>query len=79
MIWTFILGVMLGASVGVMITCLCVIAKRSDERAARMVNRSDKYAVKQSEDDLDTSIEDFGGWFVALFIVALIIMFVLLL
>lgn len=58
MIWIFILGFMLGASVGVMITCLCVIAKRSDERAARMVNRSDKYAVKQSEDDLDTFIED---------------------
>lgn len=40
MIWTFILGVMLGASVGVMITCLCVITKQSDERAERMLNRS---------------------------------------
>ena len=40
MIWTFILGVMLGASVGVMITCLCVIVKRADERSARMLNGS---------------------------------------
>lgn len=40
MIWTFILGVMLGASVGVMIACLCGIAKRADERSARMLNRS---------------------------------------
>ncbi|WP_420906945.1 DUF3789 domain-containing protein [Veillonella caviae] len=40
MIWIFILGVMLGSSIGVMITCLCVLAKRADERSARMLNRS---------------------------------------
>lgn len=40
MILIFILGVMLGSSIGVMITCLCVIAKQSDERAERMLNRS---------------------------------------
>ncbi|MCI6407299.1 MAG: hypothetical protein MR796_04920 [Veillonella caviae] len=34
-----------------MITCLCVIAKQSDERAERMLNRS-------NGDDSDTFIED---------------------
>ncbi|MDY5408387.1 DUF3789 domain-containing protein [Veillonella caviae] len=72
MILIFILGVMLGSSIGVMITCLCVIAKQSDERAERMLNRS-------NGDDSDTFIEDVGGWLVALFTVALIIMFCLLL
>lgn len=78
MIWIFILGVMLGSSIGVMITCLCGIAKRADERSARMLNGSN-HTVKQNGDDSDTFIEDIGGWLVALFIVALIIMFILLL
>lgn len=78
MILIFILGVMLGSSIGVMITCLCGIAKQSDERAERMLNGSN-HAVKQNGDDSDASIEDVGGWLVALFIVALIIMFILLL
>lgn len=78
MIWTFILGALLGSSIGVMITCLCVLAKQSDERAERMLNGSN-HVVKQNGDDSDTFIEDVGGWLVALFIVALIIMFVLLL
>ena len=46
MIWIFLLGAMFGACIGVMITCLCGIAKRADERSARMLNGSDKYAVK---------------------------------
>lgn len=78
MIWTFILGALLGSSIGVMITCLCVIAKQSDERAERMLNGSN-HDVKQNGDDSDTFIEDVGGWLVALFIAALIIMFCLLL
>lgn len=45
---------------------------------ARMLNSSNN-AVKQNGDDSDTFIEDVGGWLVALFIVALIIMFILLL
>lgn len=43
MFFVFILGALLGSSIGVMITCLCVIAKQSDERAERMLkmlNRS---------------------------------------
>lgn len=43
MIWTFILGAMLGASIGVVAVSLCVIAKRADECAERMLkmlNRS---------------------------------------
>ena len=78
MIWTFILGALLGASIGVVAVSLCVIAKQSDERAERMLNGSN-HAVKQNGDDSDASIEDVGGWLVALFIVALIIMFILLL
>lgn len=78
MIWTFILGALLGASIGVVAVSLCVIAKQSDERAERMLNGSN-HAVKQNGDDSDTFIEDVGGWLVALFIVALIIMFILLL
>ena len=78
MIWIFLLGALLGSSIGVMITCLCGIAKQSDERAERMLNGSN-HAVKQNGDDSDASIEDVGGWLVALFIVALIIMFILLL
>lgn len=57
MFFVFILGVMLGASVGVIITCLCVIAKQSDERAERMLNGSN-HVVKQNGDDSDTFIED---------------------
>lgn len=57
MIWTFILGALLGSSIGVMITCLCVIAKQSDERAERMLNGSN-HVVKQNGDDSDTFIED---------------------
>lgn len=78
MIWIFLLGALLGSSIGVMITCLCGIAKQSDERAERMLNGSNN-AVKQNGDDSDTFIEDVGGWLVALCIVALIIMFCLLL
>ena len=78
MIWIFILGAMLGSVIGVMITGLCGIAKRADERSAQMLNGSNN-AVKQNGDDSDASIEDVGGWLVALFIVALIIMFILLL
>lgn len=78
MIWIFLLGALLGASIGVVAVSLCVIAKRADERAERMLNRSNN-AVKQNGDDSDTFIEDVGGWLVALFIVALIIMFILLL
>ncbi|MCI6407825.1 hypothetical protein [Veillonella caviae] len=46
---------------------------------ARMLNSSNNNAVQQNGDDSDTFIEDVGGWLVALFIVALIIMFILLL
>lgn len=45
---------------------------------ARMLNGSNN-SVKQNGDDSDTFIEDVGGWLVALFIVALVIMFILLL
>lgn len=78
MFFVFILGVMLGSSIGVMITCLCRIAKRADERSARMLTGSNN-AVKQNGDDSDAFIEDVGGWLGVLFIVALIIMFILLL
>ena len=78
MIWTFILGALLGSLIGVMITCLCGIAKRADERSARMLTGSN-HAVKQNGDDSDAFIEDVWGWLVSLFIVALIIMFILLL
>lgn len=78
MIWIFLLGALLVSLIGVMITCLCVIAKQADERSARMLNGSNN-VVKQNGDDSDTFIEDVGGWLVALFIVALIIMFILLL
>lgn len=44
----------------------------------RMLNGSNN-SVKQNGDDSDAFIEDVGGWLVALFIVALIIMFILLL
>ena len=40
MIWIFLLGALLGASIGVVAVSLCVIAKQSDERAERMLNRS---------------------------------------
>lgn len=46
---------------------------------ARMLNSSNNNAVQQNGDDSDTFIEDVGGWLVALFTVALIIMFCLLL
>lgn len=45
---------------------------------ARMLNGINN-SVKQNGDDSDTFIEDVGGWLVALFTVALIIMFILLL
>ena len=37
MIWIFILGAMLGSLIGVMITCLCGIAKQSDERTLKLI------------------------------------------
>lgn len=63
MILIFILGVMLGSSIGVMITCLCVIAKQSDERAERMLNmnHSNSQLYKQAGNAVTVNVvEEIG-------------------
>lgn len=63
MIWIFLLGALLGSSIGVMITCLCVIAKQSDERAERMLNRinSNSQLYKQAGNAVTVNmVEEIG-------------------
>ncbi|MDY5787501.1 DUF3789 domain-containing protein [Veillonella caviae] len=63
MFFVFILGALLGSSIGVMITCLCGIAKQSDERAERMLNmnHSNSQLYKQAGNAVTVNVvEEIG-------------------